>query len=209
MNLFFQKELPQVVSKYPNLSIKNDKGTGFLKGIIDVSTKNDLIIGNFSVEIHSTGKFPYRFPKLYEVGGDIPCEADWHKYSDNSCCFTVEPEEILICKNGITLIQFIEDIAIPYFANQIYRKQEGNYLREYPHDNAGIRMFYSELFKSENINFWIKCFKNAFNKNEIRRNDKCYCNSGSKYKKCHQLVEEKIQILGKDRVLSDIKTLAL
>lgn len=205
MNKYFQKELPIVLEKYPNLVLKNNGENVYLKGILDISDENGDVVGNFSVEIHSTEKFPYRFPKLYEVGGDIPIHADWHKYNDNSCCLTVEPDEIIICKNGISIINFIENIAVPYFANQLYRKIEGKYLNEYPHGINGYRVFYSTLFKDDKVSFWLDCVKRTFSSVKTMRNDKCYCNSGLKYKNCHLPVEDKLKILGKNKVLNDIE----
>jgi len=209
MNQFFLNEIPIVLKKYPDLTVKNKNGTDYLKGILDISDENGIVVGSFSVEIHPTEKFPYRFPKLYEVGGDIPCEPDWHKYSDNFCCLTVGQEEILICHKGISIIEFIDKIARPYFANQLYRKREGRYLNEYPHGLDGIKVFYTELFKRNDLSLWRKCIDSAFVKRQIGRNDKCYCNSGVKYKNCHLPVEEKLQILGKGRVLTDIKIIVV
>ena len=204
MNQTFQNELSEAITKFPNLSIRHIKGEAILKGILDISDENSVVIGSFSVEMHPTEKFPYRFPKLFEVGGDIPCNADWHKYSDNSCCITIEQDEILECKNGITILYFIEQMVIPYFANQLYKIKTGKYLNEYPHGKDGVRLFYAELFKSNDIKFWCICFEHAFNKVQMRRNDKCYCKSGVKYKKCHLVVEEKLNIIGKQKVIIDI-----
>lgn len=204
MNQLFKKELLPVLEKYPNLVIKNKKGKDFLKGILDIPDASGAVVGCFLVEIHSTEKFPYRFPKLFEVGGDIQNSPDWHKYDDNSCCLTVEQEEIIICQHGITILTFIETIVKPYFANQLYRKKEGVYLNEYPHGFAGVKLFYTELFKSSDYTLWYQCSESAFVKCKIGRNNKCYCNSGQKFKYCHLPVEERLHILGKDKVLSDI-----
>lgn len=204
MNQDFKNQLPEVISVFPNLSIKHINGQDFLKGILDIADESSTVIGSFSVEIYPTEKFPYRFPKIFEVGGDIPCNANWHKYNDNSCCISVEQDEILKCQSGITLINFIEKEAIPYFANQLYRIKTGRYLNEYPHGKEGVRLFYIELFKSSNPKFWYFCFDHAFGNSKTGRNKRCYCNSGGKYKKCHMLVEEKLQIIGKQKVLTDL-----
>lgn len=205
MNQAFKNELTEAISTFPDLSIVHYDGQDILKGILDIRDESSAVIGSFSVEIYPTEKFPYRFPKIFEVGGDIPCNADWHKYPDKSCCITVEQDEILKCQHGITLLNFIEKEAIPYFANQLFRIKEGRYLNEYPHGKSGIRIFYNELFKSKDWEFWYSCYDHAFRSSQTRRNGKCYCNSGKKYKKCHMLVEEKLQIIGKQKVLNDLK----
>lgn len=207
MSQLFRNQIPFVLEKYPNLILRNKEGRDYLKGILDVSDGNGDVVGNFSVEIYSTEKFPYRFPELYEVGGDIPNHPDWHKYDNGLCCLTVEQDEIIKCKSGMSILQFIDDIAIPYFANQIYRKREGVYLNEYPHGLDGFRVFYTKLFKSDDLSLWIKCCKSVFLKRIKRRNDKCYCGSGQKFKNCHLPVEEKVQILGKNKVITDISNI--
>jgi hypothetical protein len=50
---------------------------------------------------------PHRFLKLYEVGGDILNNVDWHKYNDNSC-LTVEPDEIILYAEIESIIDLIE-----------------------------------------------------------------------------------------------------
>ena len=130
-NDIFNKQIETIKQEYPNFQKKQESGYSYLKGILDIPDDNGNLAGSFSVEIHPSKNFPFAFPILYEVGGEIPCEADWHKYSDNSCCLTVPAKEKLICRNGITLVWFVQNIAIPYFANQLYKKQTGKYLQEY------------------------------------------------------------------------------
>lgn len=207
MNPDFKKELPKVVESYPNLTIKEHDGKDYLKGILDILNENGDVLGSFLIEIHSHEKFPYRFPKLYEVGREIPVHADWHKYSDNSCCLTVEPDEIIICKNGMSVSSFIKEIAVPYFANQLYRRAEGIFFNEYPHGTKGFRVFYNNLFKSEDVSFWLDCLKHTFKSKKSMRNENCYCDSGMKFKSCHLKVEEKLRVLGLNKVLKDIKNI--
>lgn len=210
MNKLFENELQNAIKKYPDLIVrKNSDGSEYLKGILNIPDDTGNIADSFSIEIHATAKFPYRYPKVYEVGGDIPMEADWHKYNDNSCCLTVEQEELIDCHYGITLIYFIERVVIPYFANQIYRKTTGHYLNEYPHGIDGVRLFYSNLFESDDKNLWKTCVINCFTKGKFERNHKCYCGSGRKFKTCHLPVEDKLQILGKEKVINDLKVILL
>ena len=208
-NQYFDRQLDSVVKEYPNLRIKVEDGVPFIKGILDIPDDNGDISGCFAIEIRSSSGFPYAFPYLYEVGGEIPCEADWHKYSDNSCCLTVQAKERMICYNGITLVWFIKNIAIPYFANQLYKKQTGSYLQEYSHGRDGIKEFYEELFQTSDINVWRCCRDVAFSGAKYERNGKCYCNSGKKYKKCHLPIEDKVKIIGKQQIMFDFKMMNL
>lgn len=207
MNKHFQNELVTAVQKYPNLVIKHDNQEVYLKGILDIPNGSGNIEGSFLIEIRSVEKFPYRFPKVYEVGGDIPNHIDWHKYSNNLCCLTVEPDEIVMCNKGITLVNFIENIVIPYFANQLYRKIEGRYLNEYSHGFLGIYEYYADLFKENRVTVWLGYLDKTFSAQKKMRNEKCYCGSGQKFKICHLQVEQKLKILGKEKILIDIKNI--
>jgi hypothetical protein len=208
-NFEFERELELVVKEYSQLKIKKADNTLYLKGILDIPDDQNNIVGSFAVEIYSTAKFPYRFPKLFEVGDDIPCSADFHKYSDNSCCITVPANEILICKNGVTILRYIKDFVIPYFANQLYRKQEGKFFNEYSHGVEGIYEFYTDLFHSKDHSIWIKCLNIAMGKSKYERNSLCYCGSGIKYKKCHLQVENNLRNIGWGQIINDFKSIGL
>ncbi len=147
----FEALLVDAVRIYPNLSIVTDSyGIPLLKGVIDVPNDLGEIVGHFLVEIRCSRIFPFRFPLMYEVGGDIPQDADWHKNADGSCCITVWPEELRICKYGITISQFIREHAIPYLANQIYKKDTKEYKNgEHKHGKPGVFEYYFELKKEE------------------------------------------------------------
>lgn len=210
--VLFCEQLQSTIRRYPKLRIKEVDGLQILKGIVDIPNDNNEIVGSFSIEIAFRKEFPYRFPILYEVGGDIPKLADWHKYSNNSCCLTVEPNEILICKNGINVLFFIENVAIPYFANQVHRKIAGYYKNgEFGHGALGLKQFYSGLLKTADENKWREYFEIAFVNKPLRisRNDCCFCGSNIKYKNCHHLIFQNLRLIGGEQVYKDFKIIFL
>lgn len=208
-NSDFEKQINPFTSEYPNFHKKTVNEESYLKGILDIPNDEGTVAGSFLVEIHPSKGFPYAFPILYEVGGEIPCGADWHKYQDNSCCLTVPAEEKLMCKNGITLVWFVQNIAIPYLAHQLYKKHTGHYLQEYSHDIGGIREFYEKFFPLSERNIWKQSLEHVFGNSKAERNSICYCNSGKKYKKCHLPIENNIRAIGKEQVFYDFKVLGL
>lgn len=205
----FKRQTGAFIKEYPNFHVRTDSGLTYLKGILDIPDDEGGIAGSFSIEIHPSKDFPFAFPVLYEVGDEIPCEADWHKYSDNSCCLTVPAKEKLLCKQGITLLWFVTNIVIPYFANQLYKKRTGQYMQEYSHGSDGVREFYDELFHSRNLGVWMRCLENAFGRAKSERNETCYCNSGKKYKRCHLLIEDDVRKIGKEQIMIDFKIMNL
>lgn len=209
MNSVFEKELQSAHKHFPQLKIHDGEGGHFLRGIIDIPNDKGEIAYSFLVEIHASLNYPQRYPILYEVGGDIPCCADWHKYNNNSCCVGVEAEEIIRCYNGISITEYITDIVIPYFANQVYKKQTGDYLQEYSHGTKGIKEFYEILMGTKNAVEWQQIIGSAFGKIKYQRNGKCYCGSGLKYKKCHAVIEDQIRMIGKNQIKKDFTQIGL
>ena len=204
----FCDQLTSVIQKYPSLRIKEVDSIKYLKGIIDIPNDDKEIVGSFSIELFFTNGFPYRFPILKEVGGDIPNVADWHKYTNDACCITVEPNEILICKNGISVLFFIENYAIPYFANYIHKLRFKTYKNgEYTHGFSGIKQFYSDLFKTTDKNKWVEYLRIVFKNNciHISRNDKCFCGSNIKFKHCHEKVFHQMRNIGINQIINDLK----
>jgi len=205
--ILFNEQLRIAVKRYPNLKIFQDRdGLSFLRGILDIPNDNNEIVGHFLVEVRCSEKFPLRFPILFETGGEIPNEADWHKYKNGSCCVTVAANEIIICKNGITVPLFIEKYAIPYFANYIHKRLTREYKNgEYAHGIKGIGQFYESLMKTANRDLWIQYFKNVFQELRVKcgRNDPCFCGSGGKYKHCHLEVFNNLLQIGEKQIRND------
>lgn len=203
----FENQLVDVCEKFPNLRVKTKDGRKYLKGIIDITNSEQENVRSFLIEIHYSKDFPYRFPLLLEVGNDIPCDPDWHKYNDNSCCITVEPDEILQCLNGITITQFIYNNVIPYFANQYHKIITGKYKNEYPHGRGGLIMYYNELFQTSDISKWKLYIEYAFGirKLNVGRNEKCICGNSIKMKNCHSKIFDKIKQIGKQNIINHLR----
>lgn len=204
----FCNQLNSVIKKFPNLMITELDGIKALKGILDIKDASNDVVGSFSIEIKFRMDFPYRFPILYEVGEAIPNIADRHKYSDGKCCITVLPDEILKCKDGISVLSFIEKYVIPYFANQIYYLQHGKYLNgEYSHGKDGFIEFYTNFFRTSNKLKWREDVERVRSGTIIKmdRNKPCFCGSGQKYKNCHDVIYYNIKRLGTSNILNHIE----
>lgn len=207
--MLFDQHLSAAIQKYPNLSIVGRPGHRYLKGILDVPDETGEIVTSYSVEIKCSQGYPMRFPEAFEVGGDIPMGADYHKGSNNQLCLTVEADEIAQCCRGIDLVGFIDNVLIPHLAHQYYHKLTGAYIREYAHYADGIKEYYTELFGTSDSKVWVHFVKTVFTGGKVRRNDLCPCGSGKKFKNCHQAAAEKIKIIGKQQVITDLKRLQI
>lgn len=202
----FEKQLIDAIKEFPNLQIKEKGTVKYLKGILDIKNHEQKYIRSFLIEIHYSEGFPYRFPLLLEVGDDINCHPDWHKYDDNSCCIAIEPDEILKCHNGMTITRFIRNEVIPYLANQCYKIITGKYKDEYAHGVEGLISYYTELMKTSDKDKWLQNINYAFNieKHNIGRNKPCFCGSGKKIKKCHSLIFNQLNLIGRKNLIKHL-----
>lgn len=176
-----------IQNKYPEFKVEDEEGRKVIKGFIILEDSNQNEIDRYAITIKEPDNFPFRFPLVYETGGRIPRNIDWHVYeTDGHCCIKAFPEEILICKNGISLEKFIEEQLKPYFYNQLHRENFGYYLNERTHGPKGNVEFFEEVFHSKNILLIIAGLEFIRLRHEPNRVQNCFCGSGTKYRKCHR-----------------------
>lgn len=208
----FAQQVDQLLIKFPKLKTRVvEIGLTILFGELDVVDKNGKYWDSYLIEIHPTTDFPNRFPWVYEVGGKIPQIGDWHVNEDTkSCCIEVRPEEILICKGGITLLSFVEGYVLPYFFNQTHRRVEGYYVNgEYSHGMLGIYEFYSRVLKTgSDIRKTIQLIMFISKGVRPSRTDNCFCGTKEKYRRCHREAFETLSILGGNYLLEDAHSIA-
>ncbi|MEL7119671.1 MAG: hypothetical protein AAFO07_09525 [Bacteroidota bacterium] len=185
----FEKDLIEAQQRFPSLHIVNLEKQKILRGSFKVIDENGKFWNSYKIEIKHTNGFPYRFPIVSEIGGQIPRLEDWHIYENSgNCCITIPAKEIILCRKGITVANFIQNHVRPYFFNQAHRKHLGIYANgEYAHGVAGKWQYYFEAFGTENKELIINNFKIFLHNNEkIHKKSKCICGSGHRFRRCHQ-----------------------
>ena len=133
--------------------------------ISDCSSGKDCIRDVYEIEIHLNGK-----PKVFEVGGRIKNLAkelgrpiiDLHLFPDGSCCLG-----IFLVNEKETLSDFVINKVYPYFVWQAYFEKFEDIppCGEYSHGERGRQEFQKDVF-------------------QMKRNDRCLCGSGRKFKVC-------------------------
>ncbi|HCQ12747.1 hypothetical protein [Flavobacterium sp.] len=183
----FEQEALEVIDEYKELSFKIEDGVPCIFGSILLLDEYGNIEDTFQIAIKAVSNYPYNFPLLYETGGRIPRNVDWHIFEQTgNCCIASPPEELIICNNGITLSSFINNQVKNYFYSQIFRNQNGYFLKERSHGNKGWIEFFEETFMTDNI-FNIEFgLKQIIEGKKIDRVSICFCGSGKKYRKCHK-----------------------
>lgn len=207
----FIGQLSEAVDAYPSLyeSLNNERK--ILKGSLPIVDKNGKHWEDYEIEIHFSEKFPDEFPTLFETSGKIPKIADWHVYEDTfSCCVKVRPEEILRCKNGITIKEYISEEVLPYLFNQTHRRVEGYYVNgEYSHGAKGIYEFYSQILKTGNdIKHTLQLMDHISTHDRPYRTNKCFCGSNQKFRHCHRLAFDVLKNIGDNIVRGHVYEIA-
>lgn len=192
-NMTFDAQLEEVVEVFPTLSITGNSER-HLVGYIDIIDTVGKHWDTFEVEIRATNEYPYRFPKIYEIGGKIPRIPDWHINGDGSCCVDVEPEEIIACMNGISVLDFLKNHGLPHLSNQAHRRAEGYYKNgEYSHGTSGIIQYYKGILKVDDNYDILMHLKYIGTHGRPNRVAKCYCGSGDKFRHCHRDAFDRIK----------------
>lgn len=196
----FIKVAHTISTHYPGLMLDTSSENAVLKGEIKIIDEYGKFWESYNIEIHYREGFPYKFPAVYETSCKIPKIADWHMNEDGSCCIKVLPEELITCKNGITVREFIDQEVIPYFFNQTHRRVEGYYANgEYAHGIQGIYEFYSRVLETkEDVLGTVRMLLFiAQNKKPIRTAN-CFCGRDEKFRKCHRVAYERLSVIDKE-----------
>lgn len=197
----FKEQATAVIEKYKELSYKKENGIPCVFGSLVLTDEYGGIEDTYQIEIKAVDDYPNSFPLVFETGGRIPRNVDWHIFEDNgNCCIASPPEEIIICHSGLTLLSFIDNQVKNYFYSQIFRNQNGYFLKERSHGNKGWIEFFEETFMTDNI-FNIEFgLLQIIEGKKINRVSICFCGSGKKYRKCHKKSYDILSKLSLDNV---------
>lgn len=201
----FNDQWDSISNTYVGLKIESHNSRPVISGTIDLVGLDGILDDQYVIEIHWRESYPFQFPLVYETGGRIPKNIDWHIYPEGgNCCIKSRPDEKLICRKGISLDAFITHQVIPYFYNQTFRRQNGYFYKERKHGELGNLEFYFEKLRTNNIDFVELCLKQASDLKGYKSTKKCFCGSNKKYKKCHRRTVRQLSQLGRSYIKSDL-----
>ncbi len=197
-NTKFENDILSIPTKFNKLSVVELDGEKFLKGELDIIDTYGKLWDTYQIEIKGSSGYPFNFPKLFETEDIFPKIVDWHVYEfdDNSCCVDITPNEIIICKNGLDVYEYIQRFAIPYFANQSFRIREGYYLYgEYSHGIFGRIEYYQSKLKAKNSKELIQMFDLIISEYNPLRTSLCPFCYKTKFRKCHKKAFAELTII--------------
>ena len=185
---FFLTEASNINKLYNGLQVVEKNGQSIIAGKLDLVDERGNHHDTYSIEIHPVSDYPNRFPIVFEVGGRVPKNIDWHVFeSDGHCCIRTLPEEIIACRIGINLIGFIKEEVEPYFYSQTFRRLNGYFLNERSHGFFGDIEFFGEVLDTNDILNMIKWLHFILQRKEPNRvAKKCFCGKDVMYRHCHR-----------------------
>ncbi len=190
---------------YPLLALNQDD-VPELSGAISLKDSSGFVIDSYQVKIKATSGYPYYFPFVFETGGRIPINADWHVYeSDGHLCICTTTDEYIKTINGLPLDLFIKNELTPYLFNQTYRREKGFFLNEMDHGEKGQLQTLKNSLQTNDINnirWFLLMARNGFKQD---RTSLCFCKSGKKYRHCHRDILETFKRLDQHKLDTLIK----
>lgn len=197
----FCSQAPACQTAFPGLHLQTDGEVPALSGEITLIDEQGNILDTYQIRIQVTKDFPMSFPLVFETGGQIPRNYDWHVYeTDGHCCLKTLPEEIIACRKGITLNSFIKDEVLPYFFSQTFRRINGYFLQERAHSNQGWIEYFQEVFDTNNDHLIHHGLTLLARGQRPSRTAGCFCGSGQKFRKCHRDSFDQLSLLEPEEI---------
>ena len=146
-NGLIKKDFQKANLKYPKLKLSFYEKHFYCKGEVDIFDSKNTYWDSFKIKISIPIKYyPYYFPLIFFENDRIPNEEDRHINPDLSCCVEVEQKQLLRAKRGVTILNFLDEYVIPYFADQLFFEKEKNWANgDYEHGFDGKLQYYKEI----------------------------------------------------------------
>lgn len=165
--------------------VRNEKYL-LLKGEIDLNHDNKLL-DTYQLEILFLEDYPFSHPVVREISKRIPWIMDRHVDSKYGFfCFGPRVYVQQFWEQHRNILDFINGLVVPFLANQSFFERMGEWPNGwYAHGPPGIIEFYKEEIGSDSVDLIINVLERLIANEDLGRNDKCFCGSSLKAKRCH------------------------
>ena len=178
MNLI-ERQFIDLRKKHQFLYKRNDQTSTIIAGTILFDYRN--IKDKYEIEIDVSSNYPKTIPLVCETKGKIP--KDWH-HNGKHFCLETRFRVCEIFRKQETILNFVNNLVVPYLYSYSYFKNTGDSSKEHPHGAIGILDDYKKCF---NVKDDLLAFKLLRILAEVayRGHISCPCGSGEKLRKCH------------------------
>lgn len=185
---------------YPGLSYHLNSGSGqySLKGTLILRAECGVPT-DIEICIVFPDNYPHAEPQAYDSANRFPHKMDRHFIADGRCCLWLPPKSQWNQYDADGLVGFIDQVAL-FFERQLICDALGGNVwpgEEYEHGAKGYLQYIQETLHGDNQ--LTALFTPILTGDLIvKRNAKCPCNSGLKYKRCH--------LRGVEEIMAQIST---
>lgn len=163
------------------------------------------LIESFEIGIFIGKDYPNTFPIVILLDDKIEKIEDNHISEKGLICFDHDYTTNAIAKNGLRLYDFANYYLPKYFSWVLVKKYgDTQKLQEWAHGKDGTKQFYENLLGTTDKNTIYLFIENYCKALKIHRNDKCYCGSGKKIKRCHIEAVQYLKATSKQTICKDI-----
>lgn len=182
-----KKDIEDALKKHPALQLVETGDKLRVRGTF-MAHKEHIEIEPYEIEIRFPVTYPYSFPWVFEVSDKIwPKDATRHVNTTGTLCLGNPFDEAKVCKLGINLIWFLENILNPHLCREYAREKLGTYITgERSHGLEGIWESFYEIYGTTDKKEIVTEMDIALHKKKPARNSLCYCGRRIKYKHCHE-----------------------
>lgn len=182
------------------------KGINRFSGSFFLKDAAGELIESFGIIILLPKAYPNIFPVVFSNDGKIERSDDFHISKEGVICVEHTYVANHLASGGLRLYDFI-DYYLPKYFSWILLKQNGitKGLEEWGHQNTGTVQVYETLLGNTDRKFIKRFLENYLSAEKIRRNDKCYCDSGLNLKYCHYAAAMFLKSTPKSILTKDIK----
>jgi len=163
------------------------------------------LIESFGVIILIPKTYPNAFPIVISNDDKIQKSDDFHINKDGVICVEHTYIANKLASSGLRLFDFI-NYYLPKYFSWVLLKQSGQTekLQEWAHQEAGTIQLYETLLNTTDKSYIKQFLESYLSAKKIGRNDKCYCGSGRKLKRCHFEVVLFLKSTSNDSITKDV-----
>lgn len=205
----FEEDKNATLAANPGLRFEGKIKLGYkFGGIFLLKNHNSELIESFDIEIIVPKKYPNVFPFVFLKDNKVERIEEFHISPEGLICL----EHTYICNalaySGIRLYDFINYYLAKYFSWILVKKYgDSSRLEEWAHQGSGTKQLFETLLGTTDKDKILNFVSNYCNVQKSRRNDKCYCGSNKKLKKCHESEVKFLSKTMKEQIIKDIDIL--
>jgi hypothetical protein len=173
-----------LAEKFPRLHALKSGDYVLVEGTFDVN-EGDVRIEGFLIRVLLPTSYPLEIPTVWELGGRVPRQLDWHVNGNGTLCVGLPEELWLRFKGRFELKEFLEGPVRSYFVG-VCEKLAGRPWpwEEWAHGAPALQEFYGKVIGTEDIEC-VKALLAMLEKDLVKGHWRCPCGSGKEIRRCH------------------------